>query len=116
MLGEIRCWSLFRIHVQGLTRLLPESSIQLGSPSFDYSCDVDSVVVINVWVICTTTNAEPKSSCTLEKNKKGVIFFLYITKKYHYMQCHNSVESHCATASNKRLPPIRKTEVAWLRC
>ena len=107
--------TLNRIHVQGLTRLLPESSIQLGSPSFDYSCDVDSIVVINVWVICTTSNAEPKSSCALEK-KKDVIFFLYITKKYHYMPCHTSVESHCATASNRQLPPIRKTEVAWLHC
>ena len=59
--------TLNRIHVPGLTRLLPESSIQLGSPSFDYSCDVDSVVIINVWVICTTSNAEPKTSCALDK-------------------------------------------------
>ena len=69
--------TLNRIHVQGLTRLLPESSIQLGSPSFDYSCDVDSIVVINVWVICTTSNAEPKSSCALEKKKRRHLLSLH---------------------------------------
>ena len=71
--------TLNRIHVQGLTRLLPESSIQLGSPSFDYSCDVDSVVIINVWVICTTSNAEPKTSCALEK----------IYKRHHLLSLHH---------------------------
>ena len=58
----------------------------------------------------------PRPVVPWKKNIKGIISFLYITKKYHYMQCHKSVESHCATASNKRLPPLRKTEVAWLHC
>ena len=84
--------TLNRIHVPGLTRLLPESSIQLGSPSFDYSCDVDSIVVINVWVICTTSNAEPKSSCALEKKKKTSSSFS--TSLKNITTCHTTLQSN----------------------
>ena len=49
---------------------LLKSAILCSSSSFDYSCDVDSKVIINVRVVFSTTDTEPQASCALENEQK----------------------------------------------
>ena len=62
---------LFLAMISLVSHLL-ESPIQGSSSSFDNPCDVDAIIVINMWVIFSTTNTKTKPCCALKTIHRNI--------------------------------------------
>ena len=52
-----------------LSAYKPQSTVQCRCTSIDQFCDIDVHIILNMWVVGATGNAEPQSSRTLKYNQ-----------------------------------------------